>query len=152
MGAKETMIRDAEQTHQELREVLKGIPTESMSRPWLGTWGVRDIVAHISGWHQEMVPALERIGRGEKPYPDGAYDDFDAWNARFVAARASASTEQLLGELDSSHRAFLAAAGKLGEEQFGEKAPARGLIDGVGPAHYREHTDQIREWRGSQRG
>lgn len=152
MGAKETMIHDAEQTHQELREVLKGIPAEAMSQPWLGTWGVRDIVAHISGWHQEMVPALERVGRGEAPYPDGAYDDFDAWNARFVAARTSASTEQLLGELDSSHRAFLAAASTLGEEHFAEKATARGLIDGVGPAHYREHTDQIREWqRGSQR-
>jgi hypothetical protein len=141
------MIHDVEQTHQELRDLLKGIPADAMSRPWLGTWGVRDIVAHMSGWHREMVPALERLGRGEKPYPDGAYDDFDAWNARFVAARAGASTEQILAELDSTHQDFLAAARKLGEEHFADGAPARGLIDGVGPGHYREHTEQIREWR-----
>jgi hypothetical protein len=147
MGARETLIHDAEQTHRDLRDALAGIPAEAMGRPWLGTWGVRDIVAHISGWHLEMIPALERMGRGEKPYPDGTYDDFDAWNARFVADRAGASTEQLLAEMESSHRDFLAAASKLGEEHFAADAPARGLIDGVAPGHYREHTAQIRDWR-----
>jgi hypothetical protein len=55
------------------------------------------------------IPALGRIGRGEEPHPKGAYDDFDAWNARFVAAKNDAKTAEVLDELEASHREFVAA-------------------------------------------
>jgi hypothetical protein len=118
-----------------------------MSQVWLGTWGVREILAHAAGWHREMVPALERIGRGEAPYPDGAYDDFDNWNARFVEARQGQSGADILRELDASHRAVVSAAGRLPDEHFGEGKPASGLLDGITAGHYREHAEQIRQWR-----
>src|SRR5436189_4238650 len=28
-----------------------------MREVWLGTWAVREIIAHIAGWHREMLPA-----------------------------------------------------------------------------------------------
>ena len=60
-----------------------------MRRPWFGTWGIREILAHITGWHREMIPVLERIARGEKPLADGvSYADLDGWNARLVGAPA----------------------------------------------------------------
>src|SRR2546430_8700733 len=64
-----------------------------------------DIVAHISGWHREMGPALERLARGEKPVPAGvSYDDVDAWNAKFAAGKKGAPVADVLLEFDKSDR------------------------------------------------
>ena len=118
-----------------------------MREVWLGTWGVREIVAHIAGWHREMTPAVERVARGEPPYAEGTYDDFDRWNARFVETRKDASTDDLLREVDLSHREFLRAVARLSDETLVPGQPARGLVDGVGANHYREHAAQIVQWR-----
>ena len=118
-----------------------------MSTVWLGSWGVREIVAHISGWHREMIPALERLHRGEAPYRDGAYDDFDTWNARFVEARKGLAAADIVRALDASHRELLSVASRLPDEHFAQGKPASGLVDGVTAGHYREHAEQIRQWR-----
>ncbi len=94
-----------------------------------------------------MLPALARVGRGEAPYPDGTYDDFDRWNARFVEGRKDDAPATIAQELDASHRALLAAAARLPDERFVEGQPAAGLVDGVTAGHYREHAGQIRGWR-----
>jgi uncharacterized protein DUF1706 len=140
-------LAQAEQEYDGLKAAIKGLDEAQMSQVWLGSWGVREILAHVTGWHREMIPALERLGRGEAPYPDGAYDDFDSWNARFVEARKGWPTADLLREVDASHRELLNAASRLPEDQFGEGKPASGLVDGVAAGHYREHAEQIRQWR-----
>jgi len=147
MSEKATMLREADQAFGELRGAIEGLTDEDMRRVWLGTWGVREILAHITGWHREMIPALERLGRGEAPYPAGAYDDFDSWNARFVEARKGRASADILTEVDASHRELLSAASRLPDEHFAEGKPASGLVDGVAAGHYREHADQIRKWR-----
>jgi len=148
MGAKQELLTDAEAAYTELREAVDSVPDARMTEAWLGSWGAREILIHISGWHREMIPALQRIGRGEPPYPDGvSYDDFDAWNARFVDAKRGVKVADVRAELEASHRDFVAAAAGLTDEHLAAGA-ARELFSGVGAAHYREHAGQIREWRG----
>ena len=147
MSDKDTLLAQTNEAFGELRAAITGLDEDRMRRVWLGTWGVRDILAHISGWHREMVPALGRVGRGEAPYAKGTYDDFDAWNARFATAKSGAKTSEILDELEASHRAFVAAAAALGDEHLAPEASARKIIDGTGPDHYREHAAQIAAWR-----
>jgi hypothetical protein len=147
MGAKQELLQQAEQEYDGLKAAVKGLDESQMSEVWLGTWGVREILAHATGWHREMIPALERLGREEAPYPEGAYDDFDSWNARFVEARKGQAGADLLRELDASHREVLTAASRLPDEQFAEGKPTSGLVDGITAGHYREHAEQIRQWR-----
>jgi uncharacterized protein DUF1706 len=152
MGDTQKALQDAETAYIELRSAATGLDDADMNRPWLGTWGVREILIHVSGWHREMIPALGRIGRGQGPYPDGvSYDDFNAWNARFVEAKKGVKASEVLDELDASHRDFVAAAGKLPDSFLAEGGAARELFAGVGPAHYREHAEQIRDWRRRER-
>jgi hypothetical protein len=95
-----------------------------------------------------MIPAFGRLGRHQTPYPEGvSYDDFDAWNARFVEAKRHAKLTDVLAELDASHRDFVAAAGALPDQHFAAGSPARELFEGAGAPHYREHAAQIRQWR-----
>ena len=108
MNDKTTLLRDADQMFAGLRQAFDGLTEEQMREVWLGTWGVREILIHISGWHQAMIPALQHIARGEEPYPTGTYDDFDAWNARFIAEKAGVKAADVLAELDASHGTFWA--------------------------------------------
>ena len=147
MGAKQELLEKAEQEYDGLKAAIKGLDEAQMSQVWLGTWGVREILAHMTGWHREMIPALERLGRGEAPYPDGAYDDFDSWNTRFVEARKGRAAVDILREVDASHRELLSTTSRMPDEHFGEGKPASGLVDGVTGGHYHEHAEQIREWR-----
>lgn len=148
MADKEKLLKDADEAYGELRETISGLDESAARRVWFGTWGVREILIHIAAWDREMAPALGRIARGEPPYPAGvSYDDADAWNARFVAARSTAKLADILSELESSHRDFVTAAAALDDAHFTSGAPARDIFDGNSAQHYREHAGQIREWR-----
>jgi len=148
MSEKATLLRDTDLAFTDLHGAIEGLTDDEMRRVWLGSWGVREILIHISGWHDEMIPALARIGRGQAPYPAGTYDDFDAWNARFVDRKAGVKPADVVAELDASHRAYVAAAAQLPEALFVPGGAARDSFDGAGAGHYREHAEQIRQWRG----
>jgi hypothetical protein len=147
MSDKTTLLREADETFADLRRAIDGLSDEQMREVWLGTWGVREILIHIAGWHHAMIPALQHIARAEAPYPAGTYDDFDAWNARFVAEKAGVKAADVVADLEASHRAFLAASRDVPDRHLESGGAARELFDGVAPGHYREHTAQIREWR-----
>jgi Mycothiol maleylpyruvate isomerase N-terminal domain len=152
MSDKVTRLREADEEFTGLRRAIGGLTDEQMRQVWLGTWGVREIVIHISGWHEVMIPALGRAAKGEAPYPAGTYDDFDSWNARFVEQRTGVKTADVLAELDDSYRRFVAAAAAVPEQHFAPGGTAREPFDGAGPGHYREHAAQIREWRQTSPG
>jgi hypothetical protein len=147
MSEKVTVLREGDEAFAELRRAIEDLSEAEMREAWLGTWGVREILIHISGWHDAMTPALRHIGRGEAPYPPGAYDDADAWNARFVAAQRGVKTADVVARLETTHREFVGAAAAVPETQFVPGGAARDVFDGSGPAHYREHAAQIRAWR-----
>ena len=85
MSDKQAVLAGAAEAYAELEQSIQGLDTVRAAQGWLGVWSVREIVGHTSGWLQAMRPALERIGRGQPPFPEGlSYDDADAWNARFA--------------------------------------------------------------------
>jgi len=147
MSDKETMLRQAEEAFAELRRAVDGLTDEETRRVWLGSWGVREILIHISGWHEAMISAFGNIAKGEAPYPPGTYDDFDAWNARFVDRKSGVKSADVLAELGLTHRLFVGAAAALPEAHFAPGGGARDPFDGAGAGHYREHAAQIRAWR-----
>lgn len=148
MSDKARLLREADEAFGELRESIDGLSDDEMRGVWLGRWGVREILIHISGWHDEMIPALGRVAKGEEAYPAGAYDDFDAWNARFVEQKTGVKTAEVVAELEASHRAFVSAAAAVPERFFAPGAAAVAPFEGAGAGHYREHLAQIRQWRG----
>jgi hypothetical protein len=147
MTTKEDLLNQAAREYKDFHEALHGLTEAQLTEPWLGDWGVREIVAHISGWHREMVPALQRLARGERPMPDGvSYDDVDAWNAKFAARTDGAVADTLL-ELDRTHEAFMHAADAVPADRVLPGTTAWKIIDLNSVHHYRQHGDQIRAWR-----
>ncbi|HXA98614.1 MAG TPA: ClbS/DfsB family four-helix bundle protein [Candidatus Dormibacteraeota bacterium] len=151
MSEKTTLLSDAETEFTQLKRAIAGLSEAQLRLIWLGTWGVRDIIAHISGWHREMGPALLRMQKGERPIPKGvSYDDVDAWNARFADAKKSAETALILTDLDASHAAFMRAAAGVPDERFVPGKTAHKIVDLNSRHHYLEHREQIEAWRKSQ--
>src|SRR4026207_965930 len=87
MADKRKLLKDADEADSELREAVSGLSELEMSRVWLGTWGAREILIHIAAWDREMIPALQRVGRGEPPYAAGASDDGGGRDARLRGGR-----------------------------------------------------------------
>jgi len=152
MSTKDELLNRAAQEYKAFHEGLKGLNEEHMTEVWLGTWSIKDIVAHIVGWHRELGPALERIARGEKPIPEGRnYDDVDAWNAKFAGAWRDTPVADVLLEFDKSHEYFMKAASGVPDGRFQPDRTAYKIVDLNSAHHYKEHGDQIRAWRRSRR-
>jgi len=146
--SKDALLREMDAGFAALMDAVNGLSEEQMTRVWYGDWSVRDILAHVAGWHREEIAMLERMARGERPVPESAdYTDDDAWNARFAAKWRAASAGEVLAELNASKEAYLAAASRLPEERFEEGRTASRLVQQGCIEHYREHADEIREWR-----
>ena len=110
----------------------------------LGTWSIVHLLQHLTGWLDEMTPALERMARGERPTPEGVdYSAFDDWNAGFIEARGSQSLAEARAGFDSAHAAFRSAIEGIADERFGEGKTVNRLVDGVAIEHFEEHAEQI---------
>ena len=148
---KDELLNQAARDYKAFHEALTGLNEADMNEVWLGHWSVKDIVAHISGWHRELGPALERLARGERPVPEGvSYDDVDGWNAKFTAAKQKAPVADVLLEFDKSHEYFMHAAASVSADRLVPGKTAWRIVDGNTAHQYREHTAQIRAWRRSR--
>jgi hypothetical protein len=154
--SKDALLEEMEAGFAALLATVDGLTEEQMGRVWYGDpstslrtgWSVRDILAHVAGWHREEIAMLERISRGERPVPESVdYTDDDAWNARFVAKWRAASASEVLAELKASKEAYMVAAERLPEGRFEEGRTAHRLVREGCTQHYREHGDEIHEWR-----
>lgn len=146
--SRDELLREVDSAFDELLASFEGLTDEQMLRTWFGEWSVRDVLAHVAGWHREMTPVLERIARGERPVPEGvSYDDEDAWNAKFAAAHEDTEPAAMIEELKASKEAFVAAAKAVPDERLEEGRAAYRILTGTASGHYREHAPQIGEWR-----
>ena len=151
MSEKQTVLAGAETEFARFKKAIAGLDEPRMREAWLGVWGVREIVSHISGWHRELSPALERMARGERPIAEGtSYEDVDAWNLQFAGAKKDVPVSEIFRELDLSHEYFMAQARKVSEERFVPGKTAYRIVDLNSAHHYKDHGDQIRAWRKSK--
>lgn len=152
MENRDRLIAQVNQSFDDLVAAVSDLNDDRMTKVWFGEWGVREILAHVAGWHWEMSKALERIARGERPVPEGvSYDDADAINGGFVGAATGKAPRAVLDDMIASKDAFVAAALTVPEDRYGEGRAAARVLETTGFGHYHEHLPQIRDWRERER-
>lgn len=75
---------------------------EMVSVKTCGHWTVRDLMAHVLSWDEEVYRTLKQW-TGERPWQDGALFD-DEWNERQVDQRAELDVIELADGLATYHR------------------------------------------------
>lgn len=151
MSAKSDAIGRLEAAHDEFREKIASLPDEAYNEVWLGTWNLSEVLAHMAGWFREIAGGFERVGRGERPVPEGVdYNDADAWNAKYSALAKPGKAA--LADWDEAYAAYLAGAQSLAEDLYGTD-PDKGrprigdrLLQGAGIGHFEEHTPDLDAW------
>ncbi len=147
-GRRNQVLGELDEAFTGLQATYKDLPEARKRVVMQGTWSVKDILVHISGWHREMAGALTRIARGERAAPEGVdYSDFDAWNARFVEAARATPVPEVEKELTKSFEVFRQAILALPENRLIPGRTADRIVHEAGMDHYRHHAAQIRAWR-----
>jgi len=109
--SRDDILKRLDAEFDSLLKSIDGLSDEQMTTVWFGEWGVRDILAHVAGWHWEMTGAFQRIAKGERPVPEGVdYNDADSWNARFSGDKREIDPDEVVEDLIASKGAFVAAA------------------------------------------
>ncbi len=127
------------------------MPPETLLEPnVVGTWSVRDVLAHITTWEEEASQALSLI-LNDQPLPRYAkYGGIDAFNAREWEKKKDLPLDQVKNELVATHERLVRFLDTVPENQFiaGKRFLRRLRLDTFN--HYREHTLQILAWRNQQ--
>ena len=151
MTSKQEALASLDAGYDRFRGGIADLTDADYNETWLGEWNLSQVLAHMTGWYREMTGAFERVGRGERPMPEGVdYSDSDAWNAKF-APQAKEGRAALV-EWEEAYAAYRSAADTLGEDKYGidpEKGrPLIGnrLLQGAGIGHFEEHQVQLDEW------
>ena len=71
MATKDEALAALDEGYRQFREPIAALDDAAYGEPWLGTWNLSECLAHMAGWYREMAGAIERVGRGERPAPDG---------------------------------------------------------------------------------
>jgi hypothetical protein len=151
MSAKQDVIGRLESEYDAFRGQIATLPESAFSETWLGDWNLDQLLAHMAGWWNEMSGAFDRVGRGERPVPEGVdYSDSDKWNEGFAAAAKHGKAA--LQDWDDAFAKYSGAAKSLADDLFGVD-PERGrprigdrLLDASGISHFGEHRPQLEEW------
>lgn len=155
MATKAEALAALDSGFRKFRAPLAALDDGAYAEPWLGTWNLSQCLAHMEGWYREMTAAIERVGRGERPTPEGVdYSNADTWNEKF-ALRAKPGRAALQA-WDAAFRAYRDAASALPESLYGEDAekgrPLIGnrLLQAAGIHHFEEHQADLEKWLSSR--
>jgi hypothetical protein len=157
MTAKSEAIAELQSKHDTFRNRIASLPAEAYNEVWLGSWNLSQLLAHMEGWFREMTGGMQRVGRGERPTPEGVdYSDADSWNAKF--AQSAKPGQQALSSWDTAYQGYHDAAEALPEDLYGTD-PERGrpkignrLLQASGTGHFEEHQEQLDKWLSSRSG
>jgi hypothetical protein len=145
---KHEQIGRAREAFARLLNAIDGMDEQALTTPGLDAWSVREILAHIAGWMLIDTRIMRRLGRGERPLPEGEqYGTGDSRNPGYAAGAASKSAAIVVDELRKAFDAFLSAAESVPEDRFSEGRTAQRLMQESALQHLHEHSAEIETYR-----
>ena len=119
----------------------------------LGTWSIKDVLAHLTAWHEVGAREYQAIAQGREPLiePEG---DVDQDNARLTEPYRAQSLAQVQAAFRAAYQQVVAAVESLSEADLFEagRFPWReghALWEGIAYntfAHYDEHGPALQAW------
>jgi len=151
-------IRDA---HVKLEQAMDGLTDEQLVQAGVTeTWSVKDIMAHLANWEQEVLNYIAQVERGEKPPDDSLPGEtnqqrVDRLNAAAYHHNRDRSLSDIQADFARSYGEMLAMVEAWSEDDVvpGGRLEqllgfsAEDALAGDTWEHYDEHAEQINAWR-----
>jgi C_GCAxxG_C_C family probable redox protein len=124
--SKAELVTRLVQTRQEIIESISCLPEPRQAQAFLGEWSLKDLLAHLAGWDNANLEAIQALQAGRLPEFYAFYDkDWRSYNARLVAGCRDETFEALLRRAAGSRQALLEALATLPEAEFQREAGVR---------------------------
>jgi hypothetical protein len=153
---KQELIERIEQDWAKLQSSLDGLTEEQMHASGVvGTWSIKDILAHITAWQSRLITAMFKAARGFTPETTEGGATVDQLNEKWYREMKDRPFEQVWDDLDSSYHQLLKRIDSLSDQDLFDPQrfawmrgdPFSTYIAGDSYEHYAEHAAQIEEWR-----
>jgi hypothetical protein len=139
--------RDLDDAFADFCAACDGLDEHEFEEKWLdGRWGVREIAAHLTGWHGQFAASFERLARGEPLNSADDWHEIDELNHTFAEHTKGKQKQQVMFELSQAVDSLRTSAGKVPDELFQEGKIGRKLFEAAGTRHFREHADMVQAW------
>jgi len=110
-----------ERGHDETTAVLERLPTEHMATTGIGggRWSPKDLLGHLSLWHEIALRTVDELRRGERPWIVGVFaEPGPGPNDAELAARAGWSLDRAREAYDGSYADVVATLRALGDDEW----------------------------------
>lgn len=150
------MAKDTREPHEILAHVtatrvtltsaIYGLSEADLTRAGaVGTWSVKDLMAHLGRWEEISYDELQTYLRGEKSTAD--YRDPLLYNDKWESELQVLSLQQSIELFENAHYRLFGLLCSLTPEQW--DGYVRAWVQGSTWHHFEEHGGQIRAWRTS---
>ena len=146
---KAELLRQLDQTHQAMLDLLKTVDPEQVIYEETG-WRVKDIVAHVATWDAETLRSFHALRRNTS-YQIPNFTDVDDFNAYAATARMDETMERIMTDWEATRSWMKIIFNAMSDDDFavemtypsGRQGSARDLAEEI-PDHEREHMEDIR--------
>jgi len=84
------------------------LPADYADEVFLGTWSIKDLLAHLAGWDLTNLDAAKSILKGELPSFYAHYDrDWATYNAQLVSKYRQEDLQELITSVKDAHRELI---------------------------------------------
>lgn len=115
---KDETIEFLQEDHKELEKVIENLfPEDFVTFRVLGTWKIKDVIAHLSGWNIELKKAVDNLLSNDEIWFAQEHDE-DYFNKVQVLKRKSMSVEEVLNEWEKTFNQLLERLRNLTDEEW----------------------------------
>lgn len=143
------LLKRLDRAWEALRASYAGLSdAELMELSVTGTWSVKDIIAHVTAWEEEVLIHLPLIlAGGGPPRYSVKYAGIHAFNAQMTERKRKLSLSEVLWQRDETHRRLIDFVQSVPEDQVARETRFRRRLRLDTYGHYLEHAEAIRKWR-----
>lgn len=116
---KSQIIAGLVEVRQKILTACAALPAEKRERIFLGTWSVKDLLAHLAGWDYTNIQAARDVMAGQIPFFYAEQDhDWRRYNARLVEKHRQENFDDLLAAVAQSHQELIRFFQALPEDEL----------------------------------
>jgi hypothetical protein len=156
MSRQEEIIAGLIEARRQILDTVSTLSPEKQDEIFLGSWAIKDLLAHLVGWDYANIDAVKDIRAGKPPRVLEQWDpNWVKYNAELVRQYKRDNWVELLDSIQQSHHALIeivrAIPAEDVEKDFGIRSPSgtnvtvelflQFEIEDEG-----RHYQQIRDW------
>jgi len=140
---------------QRILETASFIPLDKQEQAFLGTWSLKDLLAHLIGWDYANIEAINAVTDGKLPaFYEYIDKDWHTYNTRLVGLYKKGTAMDLIKAAQDSQRALIDLLSNIPAKEIfqdkgiryrGYKVIIARLIEAE-TKDEKEHLEQVKEF------